>query len=90
MVGGAALEPAAAAHRRAVEAAARYAAARSSHRRVAAELALTARRLRTIERRWLPEHERALVELELRLDEEEREESGRIRWAAERDDSRRG
>jgi V/A-type H+-transporting ATPase subunit D len=90
MVGGAALEPAAAAHRRAVEAAARYAAARSSHRRVAAELALTARRLRTIERRWLPEHERALDELELRLDEEEREESGRIRWAAERDDSRRG
>ena len=88
-VGTVALEPAAAAHRRALEAAVRFAAARSSHRRVAAELALTARRLRTIERRWLPEHERALAELEIRLDEEEREESGRIRWAAERDDSGR-
>lgn len=87
--GTAALEPAVAAHRRALEAAARHAAVSASHRLVAAELAVTARRLRTIERRWLPEHERALQELELRLDEEEREESGRIRWAAEQDDSRR-
>jgi V/A-type H+/Na+-transporting ATPase subunit D len=77
-----ALEPAAEAHRGAVAAAARHAAVSSSHRLIAAELALTARRLRTIERRWLPEHRRALQELELRLDEEEREESGRIRWAA--------
>jgi V/A-type H+-transporting ATPase subunit D len=76
-----ALEPAAEAHRAAVDAAARHAALSTSHRRIAAELAVTARRLRTIERRWLPEHERALQELELRLDEEEREESGRIRWA---------
>jgi vacuolar-type H+-ATPase subunit D/Vma8 len=83
-LGTAALAPAAAAHRRALEAAARVAVATAGHRRIAAELALTARRLRTIERRWLPEHERALRALELRLDEEEREESGRIRWAAER------
>jgi V/A-type H+-transporting ATPase subunit D len=77
-----ALEPAAEAHRVAVGAAARHAAVSTSHRRIAAELALTARRLRTIERRWLPEHEGALRELELRLDEDEREESGRILWAA--------
>jgi vacuolar-type H+-ATPase subunit D/Vma8 len=83
-LGTAALAPAAAAHRRALEAAARVAAASAGHRRIAAELAPTARRLRTIERRWLPEHERSLRALELRLDEEEREESGRIRWAAAR------
>jgi V/A-type H+-transporting ATPase subunit D len=83
--GTAALAPAAEAHRRALAAAARHAAASASHRRVAAELALTARRLRTIERRWLPEHEGALRRLDLRLDEEEREESGRIRWAADRE-----
>lgn len=85
LAGTAALAPAAEGHRRALEAAARYAVASASHRRVAAELALTARRLRTIERRWLPEHEDALRELEIRLDEEEREESGRIRWAAARE-----
>jgi vacuolar-type H+-ATPase subunit D/Vma8 len=85
LAGTAALAPAADAHRRAVDAAARYAVVTASHRRVAAELALTARRLRTIERRWLPEHEAALQALEIRLDEEEREESGRIRWAAGRE-----
>ena len=81
-VGSPALAPATTAHRRALEAAARFAVARASHESVAAELALTARRLRTIERRWLPEHRDALQALELRLDEEEREESTRIRWIA--------
>jgi V/A-type H+-transporting ATPase subunit D len=85
LAGTAALGPAAEAHRRALEAGARYAVASASHRRVAAELALTARRLRTIEQRWLPEHEAALQELEISLDEEEREESSRIRWAAGRE-----
>ena len=80
--GSPALAPAAAAHRRALEAAARFAAVAASHRGIAAELALTARRLRTIERRWLPEHRGALHALELRLDEDEREESTRIRWIA--------
>ncbi len=80
-----ALVPAAAAHRHALEAAARFAAAKASHEAIAAELALTARRLRTIERRWLPSHEGALQALALRLDEEDREESARIRWAAGHD-----
>jgi V/A-type H+/Na+-transporting ATPase subunit D len=84
-LGPPALLPAAAAHRRSLEAAARLGAARASHDRVADELALTARRLRTIDRRWLPEHEGALQELELRLDEEEREELARSRWTAGRD-----
>jgi V/A-type H+-transporting ATPase subunit D len=84
-LGSPALVPAAEAHRRALEAAGRLGAARASHDRVAAELALTARRLRTIERRWLPEHRDALQTLELRLDEEEREESARVRWTVGRD-----
>lgn len=84
-LGTAALIPAAAAHRRALEAAALFGAARASHERVAAELALTARRLRTIERRWLPEHREALRALELRLDEDEREELARVRWTVGRD-----
>ena len=84
-LGTPALAPAAEAHRRALAAAARLGAVRASHERVAAELALTARRLRTIERRWLPEHRDALRALELRLDEEEREESARVRWTVGRD-----
>ena len=84
-LGSPALVPAAEAHRRALEAAARLGAVRASHDRGAAELALTARRLRTIERRWLPEHRDALQTLELRLDEEEREESARVRWTVGRD-----
>ena len=82
VVGSPALGPAAAAHRRALGAAARFAAARASHDGIAAEVALTARRLRTIEKRWLPDHRDALQALELRLDEDEREESTRIRWIA--------
>jgi V/A-type H+-transporting ATPase subunit D len=84
-LGTPALVPAAEAHRLALEAAARRGIVRASHGRVAAELALTARRLRTIERRWLPEHRDALQTLELRLDEEEREESTRVRWTVGRD-----
>lgn len=82
--GSAALVPATVAHRDAVEAAARFAAARASHERIAAELARTVRRLRAVEQRWLPAQERALAELELRLDEEEREDASRVRWAARR------
>jgi V/A-type H+-transporting ATPase subunit D len=84
-LGTPALIPAAAAHHRALQAAVRFGIARASHERVAAELALTARRLRTIERRWLPDHREALRALELRLDEEEREELARVRWTVGRD-----
>lgn len=72
------------AHRRALEVAARYAAARSAHDRVSRELARTSRRVRAIERRWIPQHERALGALELGLDEVEREEAGRVRWVRQR------
>jgi V/A-type H+-transporting ATPase subunit D len=83
-VGTTALVQCAEAHRRALEAAVRLAVARTSHERVQAELARTIRRLQAIERRWLPHHRRALASLELRLDEEEREEAVRLRWASGR------
>jgi vacuolar-type H+-ATPase subunit D/Vma8 len=51
---------------------------------VTIELAETTRRERAIERRWIPEHEAALHRLELALDEREREEVARARWAAGR------
>ena len=69
--------------RRALEAAAALAVARRSHERVAAELERTIRRLQAIERRWFPTIGR-LESLELRLDEEEREEALRLRWASRR------
>jgi V/A-type H+-transporting ATPase subunit D len=82
--GTSALLPAASAHRAALGAAARFAAARAAHDLVAAELGRTTRRLRAIERIWLPAHERALAELALSLDEGEREEAARRRWIARR------
>jgi V/A-type H+-transporting ATPase subunit D len=82
--GGAALPAAAGAHGRAVEAAARYAAARSALERLDAELAATTRRLRALERRWIPAYAEALATLALELDEDERQDSIRARWFAKR------
>lgn len=80
---------AAGAHRRALTAAAQYARVREAHRRVSEEAKRTARRLRAIEQRWIPRHEQALARLELTLDELEREDSGRVRWFQDRDQSHR-
>ena len=82
--GSAALPVAAAAHRRALEAAARFGALRVAHDRISDELAATNRRLRAIERRWIPQHEEALAALALALDEAEREDAVRTRWAIRR------
>lgn len=81
--GSSALPFAAASHGRAVEAGARYAAARLALERIDAELAATTRRLRALERRWIPAHEQALAALELMLDETEREDAVRVRWFVE-------
>jgi len=81
--GSAALPAAAAAYGRALEAGADFAAARSALERVDAELAATTRRLRALERRWIPAHEEALARLALELDETEREDAVRARWFAE-------
>jgi len=81
--GSSALPIAASAYGRAVEAGARFAAARSALDRVEAEFAATTRRLRALERRWIPAHESALAALALSLDESEREDAVRARWFVE-------
>lgn len=86
--GGSVVALAAQAHRDAAVAAAGYAAARAAHEAIAAELAATARRQRAIERRWIPEHEAALHRIELALDEREREDVARVKWAVDASDSR--
>jgi V/A-type H+-transporting ATPase subunit D len=82
--GGSAVALAARAHAEALVAGAAYAAARAAYDAIAAELAATTRRQRAIERRWIPAHEEALHQLELALDEREREDIARIRWALDR------
>ena len=77
--GGAALVSAADAHRRATDAAIRLAVAEGALRRVEAELRSTVLRRNAIERRWIPAHEAALAQLELTLEELEREEGARVR-----------
>ena len=82
--GSSALALAGAAHRRALEAAAALAVTERAYAATLAEAAATGRRLRAIERRWLPEHERALDLLELELDEVDREDAARVRWVIRR------
>jgi V/A-type H+-transporting ATPase subunit D len=82
--GSAALPYAAQAHTRALEAGAQLGATELARERTARELQATTLRLRALERRWIPEHERALHEVELALDESEREESARVRWVIRR------
>ena len=84
LAGGSALAAALAAHRLALAAALRTAVARQAHERLAAELAATVRRVRAIESRWLPLHQEALAALEQALDENDRAEGARIRWASRR------
>jgi vacuolar-type H+-ATPase subunit D/Vma8 len=82
--GGSSVALAAGAHVEAVRVAAECAAARAALDAIAAELTATTRRQRAIERRWIPEHEAALHRLELALDEREREDIARVRWALDR------
>jgi V/A-type H+/Na+-transporting ATPase subunit D len=82
--GSSALHCATLAYRRATAAAAQQSAAQIALERVAGELARVARRVRAIERRWIPRHERQLAMLELSLEETEREEAARMRVLAQR------
>jgi V/A-type H+-transporting ATPase subunit D len=77
--GNAALLSAAMAHRRALEAAVRVAAAEAALRRIDAALRATRLRRNAIQRNWIPAHEDALRELELTLEELEREDGARLR-----------
>jgi V/A-type H+-transporting ATPase subunit D len=60
------------------------AAAEEAHRVVAAEVTAVRRRLRALTDRWLPRTEEALRRVVRELDETERGETFRLRWAASR------
>lgn len=78
--GSAASDAAVSAAARAVECAVQDAAARTALALVGRELALTARRQRALERRWVPTLGAALAALNASLDEVEREEITRAAW----------
>ena len=83
-IGGAAVIGAAAAHREAVEAAVRYAATSRAASEIRAEIGRVTRRTRALRRHWIPRLEEALARAVLELEEQERGESVRRRWAATR------
>jgi vacuolar-type H+-ATPase subunit D/Vma8 len=80
--GGAALVEAVGAYRAAVRAAAGYAVAVGACRALDAEVAQTRHTLRALTRGRIPQLEAALHEATARLDESERAELVRLRWAA--------
>jgi V/A-type H+-transporting ATPase subunit D len=80
--GTAALVQAAAATQPALQAAVQHAAATAALRAIDAELAVTRRRLHAINDRWLPRLAAAATTARLELDEQERAEAARLRWAA--------
>ena len=77
----AAVGPAVTACRQALAAAARCAAAERAVTAVGAEVALTRRRMRTLDRRWLPWLRGALAGLELSFEQGEQEDGIRLRRA---------
>lgn len=81
LAGGVALSRTAEAYRRALDVSVRHAAASAAASKVAAELAVTTRRLRAVRERLLPDLESRLAALDVRLDEAEREEFTHLRWA---------
>lgn len=81
--GSSALSYAAAVHRSALTAAVRDAAAQRAVLLVSAELAATRTRQRAVEKKWVPRLEDELLAIRRQLDEQEREEGLRLRWAAE-------
>jgi V/A-type H+-transporting ATPase subunit D len=80
-VANAAIAPAAEAVRAALQAGVRTAAAEEAVRRLDAEIAVTRRRLRALDKRWLPRLRAELVRLELTLEQSEQEDALRLRRA---------
>jgi V/A-type H+/Na+-transporting ATPase subunit D len=70
----------------ATRSAARYAVAQRADIELSAELRRAARRLRALRERWIPQHEAALAQLDLALDESQREQAARARSARRRRD----
>jgi V/A-type H+/Na+-transporting ATPase subunit D len=84
----AAIVPAATAFRAALLAGIRTAAADDAVRRLSAEIAVTRRRLRALDKRWLPWLHQALAALELAIEQAEQEDLMRLRRAAAAQDRR--
>jgi V/A-type H+-transporting ATPase subunit D len=80
-LGGLAVDQARAAHREALAAGVRLAAATAALATIAEEIATTSQRLRAIQDRWIPRLRTALAELELALDETEQADAARLRRA---------
>ena len=80
--GNAAIAPATAAFQTALAAGVRTAAAEEAVRRIDAEIAVTRRRLRALDRRWLPRLQHELNRLDLALEQSEQEDGLRLRRAA--------
>lgn len=80
-LGGLALHQARAAHREALAAGVRHAAATAALATLAEEIATTSQRLRAIQDRWIPRLRTALAEVELALDESEQSDAARLRRA---------
>lgn len=80
-VANAAVPPTAAAFDAALVAGVRSAAADEAVRRVETEVAVTRRRMRALDKRWLPWLEQSLTALELSLEQAEQEEGVRLRLA---------
>lgn len=80
--GTVALDEAVAAYREVVAAGMAHAVAQEACRVVDAEVAETRRRLRALTDRWVPRLDTAVHALDERLEENERAETTRIRWAA--------
>lgn len=87
--GNAAIVPAAASFRAALQAGIRVAAAEDAVRRVEAEIAVTRRRLRALEKRWLPWLRDELAALEELLEQTEQEDGMRLRRAVAAQPDRR-
>jgi len=72
------------AHRSALEAAARHAAATAAVRAVEHEVRTTRYRLRAVQDRWIPRLEQALADAIFTIEELERADAARLRLAARR------
>ena len=80
--GNAAIVPATVAYKKALVAGVGAAAAHEAIRRVESEIAVTRRRVRALDRRWLPQLHEALTTLEQSLVQAEQEDAVRLRRAA--------
>ena len=80
--GSTALRRAREAHRSALEAAARHAAAQEAERILGREVTATGQRIRALRDRWIPALHRSITDIELALDEMERSDAARLLRAA--------